>query len=65
MPLPLEYLEHNFAVQSPLNLTPNAQMQIFTMSMSMSIYCQGKGLKSSVGLTQAPTQITRPVIHSV
>lgn len=24
MPLPLEYLEHNFAVQSPLNLTPNA-----------------------------------------
>lgn len=65
MPLPLVYLEHNFAVQSPLILTPNAQMQIFIMSMSMSIYCQGKSLQTSVGLTQAPTQMSRPVIHSV
>lgn len=65
MPLPIEYLENNFAVQSPLNLTPNAQKQIFTLSMNMSIYCQGKGLESGVGLTQAPTQVTRPVIHTV
>lgn len=67
MLLHLENLEHYPAVHSPLNQTQIAQMQIFTEyeNLTVLLVCQEEGLKISVGLTRAPTQITRPVIHTV